>query len=402
MAYSILDVTPFIPSDRLLEKSSTPDQAMRLSQVSARLSGKLADLTLNTLEFYMRVINSYYSNLIEGNATRPHEIRAAQRGEYDIDPAKRNLQEESLGHMAVQQWVQEETPSLDRVFSSEFIQELHKKFYENIPEALWNIKNNHGDVVGKVIPGEWRTQQVEVGIHLPPDAKAIDGLMNSFCETYNPKRFNGDRKLIAIMAAHHRFAWIHPFLDGNGRVGRLFTDAALKSVGLDSYGAWCLSRGLAHQNSQYKQSLAIADRVRQGDFDGRGQLTEKGLLNFCDFMLNTAIDQVEYISELLDLSNLRKRITAYVQARNDFRVSGVNKELKPVAGLILHTAFIYGEIERAQALELCAMPERSARRLLSQLKAEGLLSETSSKSPLRWEIPEHAEPWYFPDLAPFS
>jgi Fic family protein len=402
MAYSILDVTPFIPSDRLLEKSPTPDQAMRLSQVSARLSGKLADLTLNTLESYMRVINSYYSNLIEGNATRPHEIRAAQRGEYDIDPAKRNLQEESLGHMAVQQWVQEESPSLDRVFSPEFIQELHKKFYESIPEALWDIKNNQGEVVGKVIPGEWRTQQVEVGIHLPPDAKALDGLMKSFCETYNPKRFNGDRKLIAIMAAHHRFAWIHPFLDGNGRVGRLLTDAALKSVGLDSYGAWCLSRGLAHHNSQYKQSLAIADRVRQGDFDGRGQLTEKGLLDFCDFMLGTAIDQVEYISELLDLKNLRKRITSYVQARNDFRVSGVDKELKPVAGLILHTAFIYGEIDRAQALELCAMPERSARRLLSQLKAEGLLSETSSKSPLRWEIPEHAEPWYFPDLAPFA
>jgi hypothetical protein len=46
------------------------------------------------------------------------------------------------------------------------------------------------------------------------------------------------------------------------------------------------------------------------------------------------------------------------------------------------------------------MPDRSARRLLSQLKADGLLSETSSKSPLRWEIPEHAEAWYFPELAP--
>ena len=79
-------------------------------------------------------------------------------------------------------------------------------------------------------------------------------------------------------------------------------------------------------------------------------------------MLATAIDQVDYIAELLDLHNLRKRIDGYVQARNDFRVTGINKELKPVAGLILHTAFIYGEIDRAQALELCAMPERTARR----------------------------------------
>jgi len=68
----------------------------------------------------------------------------------------------------------------------------------------------------------------------------------------------------------------------------------------------------------------------------------------------------------------------------------------------LHTAFMQGEIERAQALELCALPERSARRLLSQLKKEGLLSETSSRSPLRWEIPEHAEGWYFPELAPLA
>ncbi len=70
-----------------------------------------------------------------------------------------------------------------------------------------------------------------------------------------------------------------------------------------------------------------------------------------------------------------------------------------VTATILFTAFQQGEIERAHALELCAMPERSGRRLLSQLKSEGLLSETSSKSALRWEIPEHAEPWYFPQLS---
>jgi hypothetical protein len=67
---------------------------------------------------------------------------------------------------------------------------------------------------------------------------------------------------------------------------------------------------------------------------------------------------------------------------------------------VLFTAFIHGELDRAQALELCAAPERTARRLLGQLKSEGLLSDTSSRSPLRWEIPEHAEPWYFPELVP--
>ncbi len=400
MSGSILQLAPFVPSDKALESAALPDKVMSLSQKSAKLSGQLTSTTLHTLEAYMRVINSYYSNLIEGNATRPHEIRAAQRGVYSADIDKRDLQKESLAHMAVQQWIQEQAPSLEQIMSTDFIQQVHQQFYANTPESLWSIKKANGEVVGIVQPGQWRKQAVEVGLHIPPSAQDLPALMQSFCKTYQPQRYSGDRRLIAIMAAHHRLAWIHPFLDGNGRVGRLITDAALKAAGLDSYGVWCLSRGLAHKNSDYKARLAAADKTRQGDFDGRGQLSEKGLSEFCGYMLDTAIDQVDYMSDLLNLANLRKRIDAYIQARNDHRVPAMGKELKPVAGLILHTAFIYGEISRAQALELCAMPERSARRLLSQLKAEGLLSETSSKSPLRWEIPEHAEAWYFPELAP--
>jgi Fic family protein len=348
----------------------------------------------------MRVINSYYSNLIEGNPTRPHDIRAAQRGDYNADAAKRDLQQESIAHMEVQAWLQQQNPSLETLFSSAFLLTIHEQFYQRIPESLWLIKDKTGEVSDKVLPGQWRARLVEVGEHIPPASENIPALIESFCETYNPARYQGDRKLIAIMAAHHRFLWLHPFLDGNGRIGRLMTDAALRAIGIDSYGAWCLSRGLAKTAARYKQLLASADKQRQGDYDGRGDLTEKGLIHFCDYMLDTAIDQVTYIGGLLQLPSLRKRVNAYVQARNDSRINGYPEPLKPVAALILYTAFIHGEIARSEALELCAMPDRSARRLLSQLKADGLLSETSSKSPLRWEVPEHAETWYFPELAP--
>lgn len=402
MSTTLLDITPFIPSDKTLGESTLPDKAIELNKASAKLTGQLAPQTLATLEQYMRVINSYYSNLIEGNATRPHEIRAAQRGDYSGDPAKRDLQKESVGHMVVQQWVSELTPDLDTIFSAKFIQTLHEKFYSQIPESLWVIIDSKGNEVDKVVPGQWRIKRVDVGLHIAPESESITDLINAFCKTYNPNNYKGDRKLVAIMAAHHRFSWIHPFMDGNGRVGRLLTDAALKAVGLDSYGTWSLSRGLARSTAQYKSLLAGADKVRQGDFDGRGALSEKGLVNFCDYMLDTAIDQVSYISNLLDLANLRKRINSYVQARNDFRVPNINEHLKSSAGLVLYSAFIHGELERSQALELTGLQERSARRLLSQMKREGLLSETSSKSPLRWEIPEHAEGWYFPELAPLG
>ncbi|MBV1929482.1 MAG: Fic family protein [Gammaproteobacteria bacterium] len=395
-------VAPFIPGDQSLAASELPDKAVSLSVTASALSAQLSPVTLATLERYMRVINSYYSNLIEGNATRPAEIRAAQRGDYSADGAKRDLQQESLAHMAVQQWCYEQNLSLDALFQPEFFLALHQQFYQRMPESLWWIKDEQGNKLDQVVPGQWRTRGVVVGRHVPPEPEDLAALMARFCETYHPSRYKGDRKLVAIMAAHHRFAWIHPFLDGNGRVGRLFTDAVLKAVGLDSCGAWSLSRGLAKTTTQYKALLAGADSPRQGDYDGRGALSEKGLLSFCDYMLDTALDQVAYTSGLLKVNEIRKRITAYVQARNDYRVAGVSDPLKPAAALLLYSAFIHGELERAQALELCAMPVRSARRLLSQLKAEGLLSETSSKSPLRWDIPEHAEPWYFPDLAPLA
>lgn len=405
MNTSISALTPYIPSDKALAESLLPDKAVELNKQSAGLMGQISPITLATLTQHMSVINSYYSNLIEGNATRPHEIRAAQRDEYSDNPTKRDLQMESLAHIAVQQWLHEQSLSeqgldLDTIFSPAFIKEIHRRFYQQIPESLWLIKNEKGEVVDEVVPGEWRICKVDIGRHIAPDAEDVNDLMEGFCEIYHAKKYQGDRKLIAVMAAHHRFTWIHPFVDGNGRVGRLLTDAILKAVGLDSYGAWCLSRGLAKSSTDYKALLAIADAPRQGDLDGRGALTEKGLLSFCDYMLGTAIDQVSYISQLLDLTLLRKRIDAYVQARNDYRVLNMTDSLKTNAALVLHTAFIHGELERAQAIELCAMPERSARRLLSQLKREGLLSETSSKSPIRWEIPEHAEPWYFPQLTP--
>lgn len=282
--------------------------------------------------------------------------------------------------------------------------EIHQRFYQAVPESLRQVPGVAGEAPERVVPGQWRLRNVEAGRHLPPEAADIPALMDRFCDAYQPSRFVGTQKIIAILAAHHRLLWIHPFLDGNGRVARLWTDAALKAAGLQSTGLWCLSRGLARRAEDYKVRLARADMPRQGEQDGRGALSESSLVELCDFLLDIALDQVDFMARTLTLSTLQRRMNAYIAARNDGRVPGINAAthagIKPIAGLIVFNAFVQGELDRAQALALTGMPERSARRLLAQLRDEGLLSETSSRSPLRWEIPEHAEPWYFPELAP--
>lgn len=400
MAVTSHDFTPFIPGNEAMDDSGLPDLAMSMVRADAKLAGYLEDVTKETIRQYMAVINSYYSNLIEGNNTLPHEIRAAQRGEYHDDPLKRDLQKESVAHIHVQNWIRDQDPDQDTIYSCDFLKAVHREFYAQLPEHMREIKDAAGKLTGRVVPGEWRSAPIIVGRHVPPAADNLDSLMEQFCEIYHPGQYSGDRKYIALMCAHHRFVWIHPFLDGNGRVVRLFTDAALSALGANSVGVWCTSRGLARTSNEYKLLLARADFPRQDMLDGRGLLSQDSLVEFCRYMLVAAIDQIEYISGLLELGQLQKRISAYIQARNDNRVPAISGGIKEVAALVLYHAFINGELERPMAYELSGMPDRSARRLFAQLKDEGLLTETSPRSPLRWAIPEHAEPWYFPQLVP--
>jgi len=396
---SKLAITPFIPQDSALQRHGVFDLVTQLDRQAARLTGMIPTQSADTIRRHMAVINSYYSNLIEGNRTLPHEIREAQRGHYSDDPVKRDHQIESVAHIKVQEWIEDQKLTLKTVCSTAFILALHRRFYEGLPESLRQVRDDN-EIVAMVEPGQWRQRNVKVGRHIPPDAKGLASLMEGFCDEYRSARYPGNSRLIGLACAHHRFLWIHPFMDGNGRVVRLWTDALFRAEGLESYGIWCLSRGLARQSSDYKAALTQADYPMQGTNDGRGPLSQERLTLFCTFMLETALDQVNYMSDLLALDGLLTRIRGYIDARNDGRIPGMAGRYKPVTALLLYNAFLAGSLERADAIDLTGMPERSARRLLAQLKEEGLLSETSSRSPLKWEIPEHAEPFYFPQLAP--
>ena len=392
---SWMSAASFAPNDKSCTDAGLLDLASRLNRQAAQVTGKLAPETADTLRRHMAVINSYYSNLIEGNRTLPHQIREAQRGNFEADPVARDKQIESLAHIAVQDWVASEKRTLDEVMSVGFIKELHHRFYKDLPEDLRKVHLAETGEVAWVEGGQFRTRGVKVGRHLPPEADNLENLMNQFCSEYKSPRHQGDKRLIAIAAAHHRFLWVHPFLDGNGRIVRLWTDAAFQAAGLESVGVWCLSRGLAIYSDKYKSNLAQADAVQQGQTDGRGPLSGLGLTRFCRFVLDTAVDQVEYISGLLDLQSMKHRIEGYVVSRND---------LKPAAKWVLYQGYIQGSLSRADALALTGeKEERTARRLLKKLREDGLLvavDPKDSRSPLRWAVPEHAEPMYFPKLSP--
>lgn len=400
MPDAISQMTPLLPE----RADDLQDLALEVIQLSASLGTRLHPITLHTLRELLRIINSYYSNLIEGHNIHPHDIVRAMQQQYDTEPAKRNLQLESVAHITVQRqmeaWLQGEAPP--NIAGQEFLCSLHREFFRLLPEEFHVMNNPDTGRESRVVPGELRTQPVKVGQHQPPGYDSLPAFMTRFSDAYAPEKHHGAAKLVAAAAAHHRLMWIHPFLDGNGRVARLFTEAYLHRIPVHGFGLWSVSRGLARRNTDYKSALTWADAPRRNDLDGRGNLSNEGLVKFCRFFLEVCLDQVEYMNTLLQLDGLVERVRSYVQLRGTAIIPnppGMDN-LRPEAGRMLQEVLLRGEAPRGSVIEESGLKERTGRNLLAQLVAEGLLVSDTPKGEVRIGFPIHAAGWFFPELYP--
>jgi Fic family protein len=200
--------------------------------------------------------------------------------------------------------------------------------------------------------------------------------------------------LTAAAAAHHRLTWIHPFLDGNGRVARLFAHAWFIKAQVDSDGLWTISRGLARRKADYQSALANADERRMNDYDGRGYLSQRYLGEFCQFFLGVAVDQVGFMQELLALDGMLNRISGYGERRESA------KELPRGSVVVLREIFLRGEIARGEIARIVGASPRTAQKVTAELLAQRLITSNSPKGPLRLGFPADAAANFFPNLYP--
>jgi len=396
-------MTPLMPDGP--KADHLKDLAMAVIQKSAALGSQQNAVTLNALRDMLRIINSYYSNLIEGHNTHPRDIVRAMEKGYDAEPAKRNLQKESLAHIAVQKEMEKkllDDPQLN-IVSKEFLCYLHREFYEKLPDDFRVVRNPETGRERIVVPGDLRDESVSVGRHIPPESIYLNELLGRFADFYAPDKYYGAEKVIALAAAHHRLMWIHPFLDGNGRVARLLTEAYFHRVPVVGFGLWSVSRGLARRNIDYKSALSSADASRRNDLDGRGSLSNEGLIEFCHFFLEVCLDQVDYMGNMLRLDGLVERMKSYTDLRERGSIlgpSGRKEPLRPEAARMLQEVLVFGTITRGDAIKASGLKERTGRILLGQLLGEGLLTSDSPKGGVKLGFPIHAAGWFFPDLYP--
>jgi Fic family protein len=343
----------------------------------------------------VRSMNSYYSNLIEGHRTKPRDIDAAVRRDFSSNPAQRSLQIQHLAHMEVQAEMETRLPAMaaGQVCSNDFLCWLHEEFYRRLPEEFGQVKDEKEETQ-EIRPGELRQGEVMVGRHMAPASKKLREFLKRFADFYGPLVTSEPGSLIAAAAAHHRLTWIHPFLDGNGRVARLFTLAWFAKAGVDSDGLWTVSRGLARRKADYQVALANADEKRVNDYDGRGYLSQRYLGEFCQFFLGTAADQVEFMQELLALEGMLNRIVGYGQRRESA------KELPGGSALVLREVFLRGEIARGDVPRIIGASPRTAQKVTGELLSQRLVTSGSPKGPLRLGFPADAAGSYFPNLYP--
>lgn len=368
-----------------------------IAAAAERLDGRLHPRTAASLTDLVRMMNCYYSNLIEGHNTTPRDIERALIGDLDAEEGRRNLQVEARAHIRVQQKIDQchADGALPEPASAAFIQWLHREFYADAPEAMLLIAGR--DHHFRMEPGSFRTlpeHEVSVGRHLPPSSDRVADFMAYFERRYRLEGMGKGARLVAMAAAHHRLNYIHPFADGNGRVSRLMSYAMGLSANIGAHGLWSISRGLARgleSRLEYKQMMDHADMPRQGDLDGRGNLSQRALEDFVTWFLRICLDQLTFMSGLFDLDALAGRLRRYVE---------LHGSLRPESTGILEEALLRGEMPRGDAERATGLKERAARMALSALIEDGLLNSASPKGPVSLRFPARAVDILFPRLFP--
>jgi Fic family protein len=384
---------PLVPTSG---RGELAELSVEVFRKSGELAATLPSRTVRSgVAKLVREMNSYYSNLIEGHKTLPRDIERALRDDLSDREDDRRNQLLSVAHIRAETAMRRriaEQPETD-VFQPDFIQWLHREFYQSLPPEEWFTTSLSGKR-HPLEPGKFRAHNVNVGRHTPPDHDVVGDFMHRFDRFYSDPAIPATDRLLALAAAHHRLVWIHPFGDGNGRVARLQSQAAMIRSSLDTEGLWTLSRGLARAKPAYFQHLQAADQGRANDFDGRGNLSDAALSRFCRFFLERVLDQVDFMTGLISPFKLLDRIESYLR----FTRVDLDGKMRDHLARLLKALCLEGEVPRGRVPAILGLKGTASRAIIRRALDEGLVSSSSEKGPLRIAFPNKVVDSYFPML----
>jgi len=387
---------PLFPEDRMLEP--LVERTEQLIQSSVQLLSARGTPLGAALVPLLRAMNSYYTNKIEGQHTTPARIEAALKQDYVADAAERRKQLLAIAHIETESALEEEWGALavPALFGPARVAKIHQRFFAVLP-----VEDRFTDEGAPIVPGELRHQNVTVGRHLAPEPDMLQPLLDTWAARYSRIR-TIDYQLIGIACSHHRLAWIHPFLDGNGRVARLHSHLALHAAGL-THGLWSPLRGFAREHEQYYARLSAADQTRRNDLDGRGNLSQEGLVQFAGFFLDCCVDQVSFMTRMTQFDGVVNRLMDLLRflEANPWSIGSEKSVIKPEAtGLAMEFVALRRPLTRAGFSQMLGVSDVQARRIVRSLIDFGLLSSPTHRGELAFALPLASLRLLFPRLWP--
>lgn len=266
------------------------DLIMELEQLRYKhLHGSTHPLVFMQLKSLFHMLESIGSSRIEGNNTTVLdyvETTKLYNNEQTLNKTTEQIKEITNIENAMR-YLEDNIEELE--ISNHLVRELHQLTVEGL-----SAKRE-----GAVHPGAFRTQDVHINgsVHVPPEFTMVEYHMSELMDFINredPPKYD----LLKIAIAHHRFVWIHPFENGNGRVVRLFTYAMLlKNVFRDKNRIINPTAVFCSDRQAYYDNLSAADSGN-----------DAGMIQWAGYMLEGLKGEIIKIDQLCDYSYLRQHI----------------------------------------------------------------------------------------------
>jgi fido (protein-threonine AMPylation protein) len=201
---------PLFPEQRVLEPLQ--ELAATLVVECHRLGSQAGEPLARVLRPKLHAMNSYYTNKIEGQATKPAAIERALRKDFDADVAMAKKQRLAVAHIEVESRLEQKLfgTSAKELFTPALVCEIHGLLYGDLPAS-----DRFTDDGKPIALGEYRSDDVTAGRHLAPAWKDVPALVEGWADRYRALA-GTEALLIGVACSHHRLAWVHPFIDGNG------------------------------------------------------------------------------------------------------------------------------------------------------------------------------------------
>lgn len=276
------------------------------------LKGTTHPLVFSQMKSIFHMLESIGSSRIEGNNTTIMDYVESTKISGNSNLTWNEQIQEIVNIEKATSFIEEAIDA--EPISIHFIKELHAITVDSLSSNKEGCNRR----------GDFRNNNVRISgsDHTPPNFMEVEPLMRDLVDFLNTTTLP-KYDLIKICIAHHRFVWIHPFENGNGRVVRLFTYALLlknvfksKQRIINPTAVFCSDR------NEYYNHLSYADSY-----------TNEGLIKWCEYVLQGLKNEIEKIDRLMDYSYLRENIL--IPSMND---ALSNKYISDVEYSILKTA----------------------------------------------------------------